>query len=129
MGEGSCHRRGDGRPGVADAEQVVVAFVGGGKAAHTAFLSQPLEQLAPTGEQLVRVALMADVPQQPILREIEDAMQGHAQLHGAQASGEVPAIASPQAIIITKSGVIVKKYFVLSVSLSKAKSKTLKPIR
>ena len=39
----------------------------------------------------MRVGLVADVPDQPVIRGVEDVMQGHGQLDHPEASAEMPA--------------------------------------
>jgi hypothetical protein len=46
---------------------------------------------APAGEHLVRVGLVADVPDQPVLRRVEDVVQGDGQFHRAEVGGEMAA--------------------------------------
>ena len=46
---------------------------------------------APAGQDLVRVGLVADVPDQPVVRRVEDVVQGHGQLDHAQPGAEMPA--------------------------------------
>ena len=50
------------------------------------------EPLAPAGEDFVHVGLMADVPNQPIGRKIEHAMQRERQLDDAEVRREVAAV-------------------------------------
>ena len=47
--------------------------------------------VAAAGENLVRVALVAHVPHQPVVGGVEQVMQGHGQFHHAEAGAEVPA--------------------------------------
>ena len=47
---------------MADAEGVVVAFAALGKTGQAALLAHAVHTLAPAGEDLVRVGLVADVP-------------------------------------------------------------------
>ena len=48
-------------------------------------------RVAAAGEDLVRVGLMADVPDQPVVRRVEDVVQRHRQLDHAQAGTEMAA--------------------------------------
>ena len=41
------------------------------------------------GEDLVRIRLMGDIEDELVRRRVEDVMQGHGQLHGAEAGAEV----------------------------------------
>ena len=76
---------------VTDAEGVVLTLAAGRKGCEAAVLLDGVQQLAATGEHLVRVRLMADVPHQPVVGRIENVMQRHGQLDRAQAGGEVAA--------------------------------------
>jgi hypothetical protein len=49
------------------------------------------ECAAPACDDLVRIGLMADVPDQPVLRRVEDVMQRHRELDHAQAGAEMAA--------------------------------------
>ena len=42
------------------------------------------KQVAPPGQNLVRVSLMADVPDQPVVRRVEGVVHRHGQLDRAQ---------------------------------------------
>src|SRR6185312_12457252 len=46
---------------------------------------------ATTGDDLVRIGLMADVPDQPVTRCVEDVVQRHCELDHAQTRAEVAA--------------------------------------
>ena len=50
-----------------------------------------LELRAATGQHLVRVALVADVPDQGVARGVEHVVQRNGQFHGAEAGGEMSA--------------------------------------
>ncbi len=49
------------------------------------------QPIAPAGEDLVRIGLVADVPQDLVLRRVEQRMQGDGELAGAEVRAEVPA--------------------------------------
>ena len=51
-----------------------------------------MEAVSPAGEQLMHIALMAYVPDDTILRRIEDPVQRHGQLHDAQIGGQVSTV-------------------------------------
>src|SRR5665647_3231848 len=57
----------------------------------SAGLAQGADAVAPAGQNLVRIGLVADVPDQPIGRGVEHGMQGHGQLDHAQAGAEMAA--------------------------------------
>ena len=48
-------------------------------------------RVAAAGQDLVRVGLVADVPDQPVVRGVEDVVQGHGELDHAQPGAEMPA--------------------------------------
>ena len=47
--------------------------------------------LAPAGEDLVRIGLMADIPDQLVVGRVEDIVQRHGQLDHAEAGAQMPA--------------------------------------
>ena len=73
------------------AEGVVLAFVAARKAADAAELAQRVHALAPAGQDLVRVGLVAHVPDQPVVRRVEDVVQRDRQLDRAQVARQVAA--------------------------------------
>ena len=77
--------------GMGRAERVVFAFRPFGEARQAAALPQGADAVAPAGEDLVRIGLMADVPDQPVARRIEDIMQRHRQLDHAEPRPEMAA--------------------------------------
>jgi len=88
---GHAQRRADGGGRVADAEGVVVALVALGEAGETAPLAHCAHALAPAREDLVRIRLMAHVPDDAVVRGIVDRMQRDGELDRAQAAAEMPA--------------------------------------
>ena len=78
---------------MADGEQVVVGLGRFGEAGHPAPLAQLAQQAQPSGDELVRVALVADVEQQPVLLgpEVENVVQGEGEFDDAEVGCEVPA--------------------------------------
>jgi len=72
------------------AEGVVLTFVASGKPAEPAELAQAAHALAPACQDLVRVGLMAHVPDQTVIRRAEHVVQGHRELHRAQVGTQVP---------------------------------------
>ena len=73
------------------AERIVVALGALGEAGEAAAGAQRADAVAAAGEDLVRVGLMADVPDQAIMRRIEDIMDGRGQLDHAETCAEVAA--------------------------------------
>ena len=68
-GHPECRR--DRRRRMRRAERVVLALDAAGKAGNAAELAQPCHLLAPAGQDLVRVRLMTDVPDDPVARRVE----------------------------------------------------------
>ena len=64
------------------AEGVVFALDAPRKAGNATQLAQCVHALAPTGEDLVRIGLVADVPHQAVTRRIEHVMQRNRQFDG-----------------------------------------------
>ena len=76
---------------MARAERVVFAFGALAEARQAIRLTERADAVAPTGEDLMRVGLVADVPDQPVTRRIEDMMQGDGQLDHAKPRAEMAA--------------------------------------
>ena len=49
------------------------------------------DAVAPAGQDLVRIGLVADVPDQPVMRRVEDVVERHGQLDHAEAGAEMAA--------------------------------------
>ena len=90
-GDGHAQGRADAGAGMADAEGVVLALAAPWEGGQAVLLAQTAHALATTGEDLVRVGLVADVPHQAVIGGVEDVMQGDGQLDHAEAGTEVPA--------------------------------------
>ena len=74
-----------------DAEGVVLAFGARREGREAAALLDGVELVAPAGEHLVRIGLVADVPDEPVVRRVEDVVQRDGELDRAEAGGEVAA--------------------------------------
>ncbi len=86
----------DAAAGVAGHEQVVVAFVRVGVAHQAPLGAHRAELVVAAGDQLVRIDLVAGVPDQPVAAEVERGVQRQAKLDHAQVRGEVGrAVARP----------------------------------
>ena len=70
---------------------VVAALLARRVAGQAAGLAQLGEALAPPGDELVDVGLVAGVPQDGVGRRLEDAVQGERQLDGAEVRAQVAA--------------------------------------
>ncbi len=86
-----AQRCADGSAGMADAKGVVVAFGPFREAGQTAFAADASHGLFPSGQDLVGVGLMADVPHQAVARRIKDVVKGDGKLKHAQAGPEMTA--------------------------------------
>jgi hypothetical protein len=73
------------------AEGIVAALGALGEAGQASALAQRADAVAPAGENLVRVGLMPDVPDQPVARGVEHMMQRHRQLDHAEPGAQVTA--------------------------------------
>ena len=62
------------------------------EAGYASVLANRVEAILASGYQLVRICLMADVPDESVFGEVENVVQGKRDLHGAQVGGEVAAI-------------------------------------
>ena len=70
-------------------KRIVRTFAPFGKTGQAVSLPQAWHPFAPAGENFMGVALVADVPNQPVIGGIEYTVQGKGQFYGAEASGEV----------------------------------------
>ena len=83
--------RRDGGGGMGGAKGVVVALAAPREAGEALGLAQGADALAPAREDLVGIGLMADIPDQPVARGVEDIMQRHRQLDHAKARAQMAA--------------------------------------
>src|SRR5450830_1094715 len=79
----------DGRRGVARTDDVVHRLAASGEPGEPAVLTDGAEAVAATGEQLVGVALVTDVPEDPGARALQYAVQRHRKLDDAEVGGKV----------------------------------------
>src|SRR6185312_4175625 len=77
--------------GMRGAERIVIALAAFGETRKPAAGAQRADAVAAPGQDLVRIGLMADVPDQAIARGVEDVMDGGGEFHDAQASAEMAA--------------------------------------
>jgi hypothetical protein len=73
--DGHAEAGGDRGRGMRGAERVVFALGALGEAGEAARLAQRADAVAPAGQDLVRIGLVADVPDQPVVRRVEDMVQ------------------------------------------------------
>ena len=81
------------------AERVVVALGALGETREAAALAQGADAVAPAGEDLVRIGLVADVPDQPVARGVEDPVQGDGQLDDAKAGARWPPVTETASMV------------------------------
>jgi hypothetical protein len=86
-----AHCIGHGRGGVARAHGVVLRFRDRAERRETPVLADGVEAVAASREDLVRIGLVAHVPEDLVARRVEERMDGHRHLAGAQIGAEVPA--------------------------------------
>ena len=82
---------GEGRRRVAVLDPVVLGLGPVGIARHAARLLEGLEAVAPAGQELVHVGLVAGVPQDDVAGRVEDPVQGQRQLDRAEVRAEMAA--------------------------------------
>ena len=73
------------------AERIVFALGALGEAGQAAARAQRADAVAAAGEDLVRIGLMADVPDQAVARRVEDVVQRGGQFDDAEARAEMAA--------------------------------------
>jgi hypothetical protein len=66
------------------AKAVVFALAATREPADTVHLAQGVHLVAPAGQNLVRIGLVAHVPHQTVMRRVEHRMQGDGEFNGAQ---------------------------------------------
>ena len=71
------------------AERIVFAFGPLGETRQAVRLADGPDAVATAGEDLVWIGLMADVPDDPVARRVEDVMQRARQLDDAQSGAEM----------------------------------------
>ena len=74
---------------MAGAKWVIFTFAALGETGQTAGLAQSADAVAPTGQNFMRVRLMADIPNQPVIGGVEHIMQRHGQFDDAQSSPQM----------------------------------------
>ena len=66
------------------AERVIFRLTASRKTRDAAMLAQPRHIPAPAGQDLVRIGLMTDIPDNAIMRRIENVMNRQRKLYGAK---------------------------------------------
>ena len=91
VGDRKAERGGDRGRAVGRSERVVFALAAAGEAAEAAALAERADAVAAAGDDLVRIGLVADVPDQPVGRRVEHIMDRDRQLDHAEPGAEVAA--------------------------------------
>ncbi|EKY09651.1 hypothetical protein HMPREF9120_00356 [Neisseria sp. oral taxon 020 str. F0370] len=91
VGHGHAQCGADGGGGVTDAEVVVFAFAAFGETGEAAELAHGVHAVFAAGENFVGIALVADVPNQMVVRRVVNVMQGDGEFDRAEVAGEVAA--------------------------------------
>ena len=91
VGDSKAQRRGDRGRGVRCAEGIVFALRTLGEARQAPALTHGADAVTPTGDDFVRIALVPNVPNQLVLRRVEDVVNRDGQLHHAEARSKVSA--------------------------------------
>ena len=86
---GVAERRRDRGRAVGGAEGIVGAFLAAGEARQTAALAQRAHAVAPPGQYLVRIGLVAHVPDHLVARRVEDRVQRHREFDDPEPGAEV----------------------------------------
>ena len=73
------------------AEGIVFALGAAGEAGKAVFLAQRADAVAAAGQDLVRITLVADVEDQPVVRRVEDLVDGDGQFDDAEAGAQMSA--------------------------------------
>ena len=81
----------DGGARVAGAESVIWRLDAAGEPGEAILEAQAAHHLAPASENLVRIGLVADVPDDAVFRGIEHLVQGDREFDHAEAGGEMAA--------------------------------------
>ena len=89
VGDGKAQGRRNRRRAVRGAERVVFGFAAFGEARQPAAGAQRADAVAAAGEDLVRIGLVADIPDQPVFGGVEHIVQRDSELDDAEAGAEV----------------------------------------
>ena len=73
------------------AKRVIFAFRTTGETGQPVLLAQSADAVAPAGQDLVRIALMANIPDQPVMWRVEDVVDRDRQFHDAKACAQMTA--------------------------------------
>ena len=90
FGTGNADGGGQRRAAVTCNEGITGAFLRVGEAGQAVFLAQLGKASHAAGEQFMSIALVANVKQNFILRQVQGAVQSHRKLYHTQVGGQVP---------------------------------------
>ncbi|MGA3308517.1 MAG: hypothetical protein ABSD08_07880 [Xanthobacteraceae bacterium] len=90
-GDRHAEAGGDRGRGMRGAERIIFALGALGETGQAAALTQRADAVASAGENLVRIGLVTDVPNEPIGRRVEHVVQRHGQLDHAEPGAEMAA--------------------------------------
>ena len=76
---------------MAGPKRVIIGLAPLGEAGQTALLAERFDSVAATGQDLVRIGLVANIPDQPVMRCLEHIMQRHRQLDDAEPGTKMAA--------------------------------------
>ena len=85
------------------AERVVFALGALGEARQAAALAERADAVAPPGQDLVRIGLVADVPDQAVARRVEHIVQGDRELDDAEPAPRWPPVTETALIVSARS--------------------------
>ena len=91
VGDREAQSRRDRGRAVRRAERIVFALAALGEAGEAAAHAQGADAVAPAGDDLVRIGLVADVPDQPVARRVEHIMERDGELDHAEPGAEMAA--------------------------------------
>ena len=76
---------------MAGAERVIFALVALAESGQASALAQGADAVAPAGQDLVRIGLVADIPDELVLRRVEHLVERDGELHHAEAGAKMAA--------------------------------------
>ena len=89
MGQGVAERIGERGGGMAVLDEVVGAFLPARIARHAPVFAKAAEPFHAAGDELVDIGLVADVPDDPVVRAVEGPVQGDGQLDHSEVGAEM----------------------------------------
>ena len=90
-GHGHTQRCGNRGAGMRGAKSIECAFTALGETAQAAQLAQSGHAVTPAGEDFVRISLVAHIPDDAVLRGVENIVQRQREFHGSQVGTQMPA--------------------------------------